>query len=287
MFDCILIRYGEIALKSPVVRREFENRLISNINSGLKLAGLNYKVNKNFGRIFVLGYNKKAENVLKRVFGIVSFSPVITIEADLEKIKKQAVKLAKKSIKKSDSFAVKCNRVGTHNFTSQDIQKIVGTEIVKAMKLKVDLTNPDKIIGIDIRSDKTYLFTERIKGSGGVPLGTGGKVVSVIENFNGVVASWLFMKRGCFVFPIFIKSRKNLDILKNWCIGGEIRPIDLKRPDLGEIEKICREKKAEAVITGETLINFKNIKSAFPVFRPLVGFDKKYLKSLGKKIKTS
>ncbi len=281
--DITLIRYGELALKSTPVRRRFEDILVSNIRVGLKLVGLDYKVRKDFGRIFIEGYNKKMEPVLKRVFGIVSFSPCLSIETNLKKMKKEAFRLAKK-FKKKESFCVRCNRIGKHNFTSQDIERQVGEEIFEKLKLKVNLTKPDNTVGIEIRENKTYIFTQIVYCNGGLPIGTAGKVACIIKDFNGVIASWLFMKRGCLIVPI-VSSGKYLDHLEKWYVGRKLNPYLTK--SFRDANNIVRETKSEAIVTGEALTNFKQANFDVPVFRPLVGFDKKYLLKLKKKIQTS
>ena len=50
MAKTVIVRYGEIALKSEPVRRRFERRLIENIKLSLK--GLDYKLRRERGRIF-------------------------------------------------------------------------------------------------------------------------------------------------------------------------------------------------------------------------------------------
>ena len=88
---CILIRYGEIALKSAWVRREFEGKLMSNISHALVKNKIKIdKIDKKGARIYVFCDNlKKALSVLKNVFGIVSFSPVKIIKSDLDEMKKK------------------------------------------------------------------------------------------------------------------------------------------------------------------------------------------------------
>ncbi len=282
MFNLILVRYGEIALKSNYVRRQFEKTLVHNIRAGLKSAGLEYKVGRDFGRILIKGYNKKAESVLRKIFGIVSFSPAIEIQTEINTIKKDALRIAKKYIRKSDSFAVECNRVGNHSFRSHDIEKVVGAEVVKSVKCRVNLTEPDKIVGIDIRQDKTYIFSNSLKGPGGVPIGTAGRVVALIKDFNGIIASWMFMKRGCIVVPIFLNknAKRHLKTFKKWYIGYPVKPYLLGKFYIKKIEKIAEERGALAIVLGESLEEFKNIKSRYTIFRPLVGLGKDGIKKL-------
>ncbi len=283
--DITLIRYGELALKSQPVRSRFENTLSSNIRAGLKLVDIDYKVKKYFGRLFIEGHDKKIEPVLKRVFGIVSFSHCKKIITDIEEIKKVSLQLAK-NIKKVSSFAVRCNRIGKHNFGSQDVERTVGAEIVEKFGLRVNLTKPDKTIGVEIRDKDAYIFSDVVSCFGGLPIGTAGKVACVINDFNGAMAAWLFMKRGCRIVA-FIKSKsseKYLRILQNWYIGYDLKSYYLKNTS---IERLVEETKSEALITGETLENFKQTKLDIPVFRPLVGFDKKYLAKMKRVIETN
>ena len=286
MFNLILVRYGEIALKSNYVRMQFENTLINNIRKGLKDIGLDYGVRRSFGRIFIDGYDKKIVGLLKKIFGIVSFSPCLKIHTDLDSIKKESIKIAKKNIKKSDTFAVECNRAGKHDFSSQDVERQVGSEIVRAIGSKVDLTKPEKIVGIDVRSRETYIFSEYFRGPGGVPLGTGGTVLCLIENFNGVVASWMLMKRGCTIFPVFLKKPGIYKrTLGKWCIGQELKSFYLRKFSVKKVDEIAEYTNSIAIVTGQTIKEFKKINTEITIFNPLVGLEKKDLKALAVKIK--
>ncbi|MDI3484777.1 MAG: tRNA uracil 4-sulfurtransferase [Methanobacteriaceae archaeon] len=82
-YDLILGRYGEIALKSPQVRRRFESQLIHNIKSAFKT-----EAHVKGGRIFIYpGDFEEALNKLAKIFGIVSFSPAIAMKTDKKTIK--------------------------------------------------------------------------------------------------------------------------------------------------------------------------------------------------------
>lgn len=279
-FQIILVRYGEIALKSSYVRSRFEDILMNNIQSSIRLAGFDYKVKRLFGRLVVEGFDKKVISVLKHVFGIVSFSPCILVESDMDAIRKESIKIAKKHIKKSDSFAVRCKRSGIHTFNSRDIDIAVGSDIVKKIGCKVDLTKPDTTIGIDVREKETYIYIENIRGIGGVPVGAGGRVITVIKDFNGVIASWLFMKRGSVIIPVFIgKNKKFLKILEKWHTGHKLRPYFIDKDTTKKINRVLEENKYAPLVTGE-ILGDKWIKSKQVIFRPLVGFGKKELERM-------
>ena len=81
-YELIIVRYGEIGVKSPRVRRRFENKLISNIKNKI-----NCKIEINQGRIFLYPENfKEAEAALAKVIGIVSYSPAVSTETDFDRI---------------------------------------------------------------------------------------------------------------------------------------------------------------------------------------------------------
>jgi len=129
------------------------------------------------------------------------------------------------------SFAIRSTRVGTHTFSSQQVAIQIGNDIVKETQAKVDLTHPNVELFIEIRDKKSFLFTEKIKGVGGFPLGTQGKILVLIENPFSLLASWYLMRRGCNV--LIANTMKTNDeslysFLHNWYADGEIILIDQK-----------------------------------------------------------
>ena len=55
------------------------------------------------------------------------------------------------------SFAVRCLRIGEHDFSSKDIEKVVGGAIYEKTKQKVNLENPDVTIFVYLYNDKAYI----------------------------------------------------------------------------------------------------------------------------------
>ncbi|MFQ6020759.1 MAG: THUMP domain-containing protein [Candidatus Aenigmatarchaeota archaeon] len=261
--DCLLIRVGEQALKSKQVQKRFNKILLNNINSVIK-----DRIEKGHNRIFIYTKNiKKTENILKRIFGITSFSPAYVCDSNLNDIKKLSLKIAKKF--KFKTFAIRVRRSGKHIFNSQRIAEEVGDVIRKKLKVKVNLSKPDKEIFIECKSKKTYIFTKKIIGPGGFPLGTAGRVFGIIENKQDIVAAWLIMKKGCE-----LTLNKNSRILKKWHIG---RKLKIQKNNNG----------IQSVVIGE---NHKKqlfdrlYKSNLLVLRPLVGFNNAKIEEIYQKI---
>jgi thiamine biosynthesis protein ThiI len=195
----ILVRYGEIGVKSPVVRKRFEKKLISNIKKLIKC-----KITINQGRIFLFPeeYDTALEDLTK-IFGVVSFSPTLSTDTDHDAIKAAVQDYIKDLMKKHEfdseqPFAVKCRRVGTHDFSSREMAGFCGAAVIELTNAPVDLSNPKFKLFIEVREDKTYIFHKKIKGAGGLPIGTQGRLISLVSGgIDSPVATYLMMKRGC------------------------------------------------------------------------------------------
>ena len=109
------------------------------------------------GRIL---FNVKSEKDIAK-FIINTRSSVKVYELlDYSKFKKtdDIENLVKKiSFKIKDSFVVRCNRVGNHDFRSKDIEMSVGEMIYKKYKINVDLENPTITIYVDIINDYSFI----------------------------------------------------------------------------------------------------------------------------------
>lgn len=207
-YNLILVRYGEIGVKSPKIRVRFEKRLVKNIK-----ATFNCKVERNQGRIYIhpKNFNEGLEK-LNHVFGVVSYSPAVSTKTTYEDIEKTLVKYVKDLIEENlidetTKFAIKCRRVGNHDFTSQEMASYCGKVVRDVVSAPVDLSNPELTIFVEVREEDTYIFHEKIKGPGGLPLGTQGKVVALISSgIDSPVAAYLMMKRGCEVIALHFNN---------------------------------------------------------------------------------
>jgi len=211
--DVIIVRFSEIVIKSVPVRRRLTKILLKNIKKAMKKNKIDAAVYSKWERIYVETSSvKKAINVLKHIFGIVSFSPAKKMKlADLENAVKRLAKLAK-----GKRFAVRVKRAGKHAFTSRDMEAKLGSIILESTKAKVDLENPDITFFVEIRDEDAYIYFESMPGPGGVPLGSEQAVFCNIKNKKDLVASWLMMKRGCK--PVIL-PKISIKPLKKWLYG--------------------------------------------------------------------
>ena len=207
--DLIIARYGEVGLKSNKVRRRFENRLINNIK-----ASIDAEVKVYQARIFIFPKDfDDAIEKLERIFGIVSYSPAISTKATFEDIEESLSSYAEKLhdeglLDENTRFAISCRRVGNHEFSSQEMAAFAGAVVVRKYSSPVDLTNPELTIYIEVRDNDAYIFHEKIQGPGGLPLGTQGKVISLVSSgIDSPIATYLMMKRGCQVIALYCDNQ--------------------------------------------------------------------------------
>jgi thiamine biosynthesis protein ThiI len=257
-YDVTLVRYGELSLKSTYVRKYFESTLVKNIKNALTRETIPHSITKERGRIYLFTTEiSKSCLVLSRIFGIVSFSPAVQTTSDIEDMSVVALQLIKNILTEEKSFAIRTTRVGTHTFSSQQVAIQIGNDIVKATHAKVNLTHPNVELFIEIRDKKSFLFTEKIKGVGGLPLGTQGKILVLVENPSSLLAAWYLMRRGCNVIIVNIKKSNDESIhsfLTHWYADAEIISIDSKTKNFfDELHTIATEKNCDALVTGHTL----------------------------------
>jgi len=207
-YSAVLVRYGEIGIKSKQTRRRVVRLLVDSIRSALEEAGVTHSgIRMEYGRVFVetTDAHRVAETV-SRVFGVVSASPVIQIQSDLDVILDVGFQVAEQEFVPGQTFAVRARRVGTHEYTSQVVREKLGARIFEGLpdkKMAVDLENPYQTLTVEVRNENAYLFTKTIEGFGGMPTGSQGKVVCTISTgLDSPVAAFKAMKRGCV--PVFV-----------------------------------------------------------------------------------
>ncbi len=211
--NIFIVRSGEACLKGHN-KPYFEKMLAERIRKLLrKFDGV--EVRRMGGLIFVRTNKEilKADILkeLSKVFGIASISPAVEVACDLDEIGKQAVAYMNELIQEQGvkTFKVEAKRADK-NFPVQspEIARIIGGVILKGCKvLTVDVHHPDVSLFIDVRSDITYIYQQKISGHGGLPLGTNGKGMILLSGgIDSPVAAWMMAKRGMTIEAIHFHS---------------------------------------------------------------------------------
>ena len=270
--NCIICRYGELALKGKN-RNLFENKLVQNMGDCLSKNQISAKIEKVRGRIFVFTSDKTATDHLKRVFGLVSLSPAVYVDNNIENIKQETLSYIQNipEIKKTKTFRISARRPNKKfSKSSNEMEILLGTIVEKQFNLKVKLKKPDLDVGVEIH-DRTFIFHKRVSCFGGLPLGISGKVISLIRNNDDITAAWLMMKRGCEIITV---AKEDFDIskLKNCSYGSDVSLI--KITELQDINRIAEKTRCKALAVGDRLKSFNPQKYKMinmEVLTPLIG----------------
>ena len=212
MYDHILIRYGELALKGKN-QKQFLKTLVRNIRHQIKLdTGEACEIKDIHGRIILPLNGQEPEYYypsLDRVFGLASYSPVCSTELSEDAIIQTAIEEMKRFEDQGKTFRVTVKRANKRfPIRSMDMQVLVAERVLENVSgLEADLRNYDVELNIDIRFDQAYVYVDKLKGLGGLPLGTGGRAVALLSGgIDSPVAMWSIMRRGVVVEAIHFHS---------------------------------------------------------------------------------
>lgn len=199
--NSLIIRYGEISLKGRN-RSFFEKRLCDDIRSYLKHRGLPYSsVDRIRGRIYVRGISEIPP--MEEVMGIFSYSPAHEVGRNMVAMEK-AVLAFSPQVKAAGTFRISCQRVDKRfPVISTEVERILGERVRLDSGATVNLTNPAFDLQVEIGTQAAFVFSEKIRGFGGMPFGSAGKLVSLVSTgIDSPVATFLLMKRG--VEPVLL-----------------------------------------------------------------------------------
>ncbi len=285
-----LVRYGEIAVKGKGTRARMVRLLERNIAAALRHRGVGgFRVWSRDARVFVEvpdGDGARASEALSRVFGIVSYSPVVRVRhGGLTDIVSRGVELFSHHVR-GRSFRVRARRSGREPFTSKDVEKALGAALLEVGAGRVDLENPEVTVYVEVRGEEAYFYTEVLEGPGGLPLGSEGRVLALVSGgIDSPVAAWMMMRRGAEVDMVFFNlggEAHELGVLKvakiladGWSHGYSprlhmvdfrpvvsvlmeevdegVRGVVLRRLMFRAAEMVAGEEGALGLVTGESL----------------------------------
>ena len=158
---------SDIILKSTTVRRNFQRVLINNIRQALKEQEISYELSLDLGHLFIESENERCSEILQRTFGIENLSLVeLQCESNLKTIIAKGSEFYRELVLKG-SYSVRCKRKGEHNFTSEEVNRKLGGHL-KTDTNWVRIKAPENMVQVFIKDEKTYFFTKKIKGPGGL-----------------------------------------------------------------------------------------------------------------------
>ncbi len=201
----ILLRYHEIALKG-LNRKWFENCLAENARKLIQRelgTGTKIGIHRQRGRILLEApWTPATQKALNRLFGANSYSPMRKVPTDRSEISKAALEEFSAFVKTSGlpkNFRVLSRRSDkVFSETSMEIDAWIGTQIQEAFpSVSVELKKPEMILGVEVHFKETFIWTEKSKGLGGLPVGTNGHVLTLLSGgLDSPIAALHLIKRG-------------------------------------------------------------------------------------------
>lgn len=284
----ILVHYSEVALKGKN-RTWFVGRLVRHIHGAL--AGLHVKeVRTPIGRIeIVLAQDEVVPEVidrLKRVFGVANYAVAVRVSQDFDDMAQAIVSRLppKESVKTFRVFV----RRADQKFTtpSPELARDLGSKVWEARQWAVDLDHADLVIRVEIVPGAAFIYMGREDGAGGLPTGTGGRLVALLSGgIDSPVAAWRMMRRGCFLTFVHFhsapflsnasqeKAKQLADVLTRFqlrsrlhlvpfgelqrqitlSVPGDLRVIVYRRMMLRIAQRIAFKARARGLVTGDVI----------------------------------
>ena len=291
MNEIILLKLGEVVLKG-LNRRSFEDKLMSNIRRRLQHCG-KFQVVSRQSTIYVEPAGEgcdmeEAYALCKRVFGVIAVTRARPCPKDKDAMVSCAKSYLGDQLAKAKTFKVETKRSDKHfSMNSMEISQYVGGALHDAYPhLKVAVHDPELCVHVEVREKAAYVHGPSEPGAGGLPIGMGGKAVSLLSGgIDSPVASWMIAKRGVqlelvhFFSPPYTSQQAKEKVialareLTPWCgrmtlsiipfteIQEEIRracPEDhftliMRRFMMRLAERVARRTGCKALVTGECL----------------------------------
>ena len=222
LLNSVGLSYGELSLKGKN-RGQFERMLRNRIHKSLN--GYNHELVDDLSKLHVMVDSNDMDEViekLKKIFGVVGLNPSARIGSEDEEIKAKVLEVANYAYEQgARTFKIAVNRSNKEfEKKSMDYARELGAHVlINSSFEKVQMKDPDVQINVDIRKN-VYVYTERIKTYGGLPIGSTGKgLVLLSGGIDSPVASFMMAKRGmCINFVTFhsfpFTSRQALEKIK-------------------------------------------------------------------------
>ena len=290
-YKTFLIKYAEIGTKGKN-RYVFEDVLCQQIKNHVAALG-EFTIRREYGRIFL-----EAESAydyedliaeLQKVFGIVGICPIVVEEqVTFDAIKDKAIEYMRECYgDKALTFKVNARRTNKKfPLKSMELNSEIGHYLLEEFpNLSVDVHKPDVMLNIEVR-ERVYMYSETIKGAGGLPVGTNGKAMLLLSGgIDSPVAGYMISKRGVeleavyFNAPPYTSERAKQKVIDLARIvsgySGKIRlhivnftdiqlaiyekcpheelTIIMRRYMMKIAEHIAKENNCQALITGESI----------------------------------
>jgi thiamine biosynthesis protein ThiI len=206
-----LIKIGEILLKLGN-RKEFVDRLRSDLNKRLESAGIPRKIEVFPGRYFATVPEERAaetELILSRTPGVNGYARATKTQKTVEAVLAASVEVARSRIASGKrSFKAESRRSDkSFPLGSFELSARIGQAVLEAFpESRVDLHRPEFTINAEIR-ERAYIFGDPEPGLRGLPAGSGGKGLLLLSGgIDSPVAGYMMARRGLALEAVYFHA---------------------------------------------------------------------------------
>jgi thiamine biosynthesis protein ThiI len=195
MDRCVLLKFGEMVLRGRN-RGRFYDALQQNVRRSLRdLGPLELRQRGGVLAVFAPGRDEQLLERARDVLGVVLVHPAVVVDKTPEAAARVAVDLLRG---KEGSFAIRARRRDkSFPLNSQELAVLAGQAVVDELGIRVDLGAPDHELCLEVDRNEIFAYTERIRGRGGLPVGTSGRALALLSGgIDSPVAAYRMMKRG-------------------------------------------------------------------------------------------
>ena len=209
----VIVKFHELALKGknrPMFIRALANNLRkSSQGTGVKRVRIDHLM-----IVLELGTEMNWPLLHERVqncLGVAKYYRAYQVKPEITETKILLSNLLKTYSFKSFRITTKRANKQFH-MTSHEINCEMGSYVQKLTQAKVNLSNPDLEIFIDILHKEIMIHFSETRGYGALPVGVSGKVMTLLSGgIDSPVAAWHMMKRGCNVCFLHFHSHPIVD----------------------------------------------------------------------------
>lgn len=291
MDEIILLKLGELVLKG-LNRRAFEDKLMGNARRRLKYFG-KFQIYTRQSTTYIEPQDESCDmdgafDAMSKLFGVAGLTRAVACEKDKDAMLELCTTYLGDQLRSAKSFKVESKRADKQfPMTSIQLSQYVGGELHDRFpNLTVDVHHPELTVHLEVREEHAYVHGSATGGAGGLPVGMGGRAVSLLSGgIDSPVSTWMMARRGLAIDMVHfwsypytsIEAKEKVlelaQILAPWCgahtvyvvpftkIQEEIRKhcpeelftVLMRRFMMRIAEHVARRSAASALITGENL----------------------------------
>ena len=279
----LIAHFGELWLRGRN-RNVYIKMLKKNIMSQLK--GERFRLEDMYDRLALrLDADSDLNSIkskISNIFGISAYEVAYSTKPDIKHI----VSTSKALLKECGAKSVRIHAHRSYKGFKFNSMDIIRRLVVAAEKIGVDpcIKDFEKELYVSVTKDEAFVYMERIRGSGGLPVGSSGKCIVLLSGgIDSPVAAWYAMKRG--LFPVYLhvhgfssnkeamdsKISRITQILSKYSAGcsayyvpshvfqlgamksGRYELVLMKSFMLSLAESVAKKEGADCIVTGESL----------------------------------